>query len=120
MSNPEKRPETERPSMPRVVIESPFAGDVEKNMEYARQAILDCLRRGESPYASHLFFTQVLDDLKPEERQLGIEAGFEWGKAAEKTVVYVDLGISAGMRLGIETAEKAGRQIEYRRIRNSE
>ena len=112
--------EGERSPMIRVVVESPFAGDVERNMEYAKEAVLDCLRRGEAPYASHLFFTQVLDDLKPEERQLGIEAGFEWGKAAEKTVVYEDYGISSGMKLGIEAAEKAGRRIEYRRIRQSE
>ena len=42
--------------------------------------------------------------MKPEERQLGIEAGFEWGKAAEKTVVYEDYGVSRGMQLGIEAA----------------
>jgi hypothetical protein len=111
--------ETESLPMTRVVIESPFAGDVARNMEYAREAALDCLRRGEAPYASHLFFTQILDDLKPEERKLGIEAGFEWGKAAEKTVVYVDYGISRGMELGIEAANKAGRAIEYRRIKDN-
>src|ERR1035437_6900166 len=93
--------------MTRVVIESPFAGDVERNMTYASEAA----------YASHLFFTQVLDDLNPDERQLGIEAGLEWGKAAEKTVVYIDYGISSGMKLGIKAAEEAERKIEYRRIK---
>lgn len=53
----------------RVLIESPYAGDVERNIHYAREAVLDCLKRGEAPYASHLFFPQVLDDLKPEERK---------------------------------------------------
>ncbi len=53
-----------------VVIESPYAGDVQANVAYAKRCVADCLRRGESPYASHLFFTQdgILDDLKPEER----------------------------------------------------
>ena len=39
-----------------VVVESPLAGDVERNVAYAKQAGMDCLRRGEAPYASHLFF----------------------------------------------------------------
>ena len=41
--------EGERSPMIRVVVESPFAGDVERNMEYAKEAVLDCLRRGEAP-----------------------------------------------------------------------
>ncbi len=112
--------ENEKAPMTRVLIESPFAGNIERNIQYAKEAVLDCLKRGEAPYASHLFFPQVLDDLKPEERRLGIEAGLEWGKAAEKTVVYEDFGISSGMKLGIEAAEKAGRKIEYRKIKQSE
>ena len=38
-----------------VVIESPYAGDVEANVAYAKRCVLDCLRLGEAPYASHLF-----------------------------------------------------------------
>ena len=104
--------------MRRVIIESPFAGDVELNREYAILAAIDCLKKGEAPYASHLFFTQFLDDLDPDERTLGIEAGLEWGKVAEGTVVYQDLGISKGMKLGIERALLEGRPIEYRNIEN--
>jgi len=103
--------------MPRVVIESPYAGEVEANVEYARKCVLDCLKRGEAPYASHLFFTQMLDDLKAEERQLGIDAGLAWGDAAEKTVVYTERGISNGMEYGIERAKAVGRPIEYRMLK---
>jgi hypothetical protein len=102
--------------MRRVIVESPYAGEVEANVAYARAAVLDCLRRGEAPYASHLFFPQVLDDLSPDERALGIEAGLAWGAAAEATVVYVDRGISGGMKLGIERAHDEGRLVEYRRL----
>ena len=51
--------------MPRkVILESPYAGDVETNLRNARAAMRDCLLRGEAPYASHLLYTQpgVLDD----------------------------------------------------------
>jgi hypothetical protein len=101
-----------------VVIESPFAGDIEKNIKYARACVKDCLLRGEAAYASHLFYTQdgILDDDIPEERKLGIYAGFLWGQKADKTVVYTDLGISEGMLGGIEEAKKRGRPIEYRTL----
>ena len=101
-----------------VVIESPYAGDVEANLAYAKRCVHDCLRRGEAPYASHLFFTQpgVLDDLVPEERKLGIEAGFSWGAAAKVVAVYVDRGISSGMRLGIIAARARGAHIEIRAL----
>lgn len=101
-----------------VIIESPYAGEVEQNVEYARKCMADCLKRGEAPYASHLLFTQpnILDDAIPEERALGIEAGLYWGEKAEMTVVYTDRGMSRGMEYGIERAKKAGRPIEYRTL----
>ena len=102
-----------------VIVESPYAGGVTENVAYAREALADCLRRGEAPYASHLLYTQpgVLDDGKPEERKLGIEAGLAWGDCADATVVYTDLGISSGMEWGIRRAREAGRPVEYRKIR---
>lgn len=104
--------------MRRVIVESPFAGDVERNVRYARAALRDCLSRGEAPIASHLLLTQagVLDNTIPEERDLGIEAGLAWGVMAEATVVYNDLGISRGMMYGIRRARKEGRPIEFRTI----
>ncbi|MBN9078539.1 MAG: hypothetical protein BGN87_00245 [Rhizobiales bacterium 65-79] len=102
--------------MRRVILESPYAGDIAANEAYARRAMRDCLLRGEAPIVSHLLYTQpgVLDDLDPRERSVGIEAGLIWGELADATVVYTDRGISNGMRLGIERAMRAGRPIEYR------
>lgn len=105
-----------------VTLESPFAGDVERNVKYARACMRDCLLKGEAPYASHLLYTQdgVLDDDIPEERALGIEAGLTIGKYFDATVVYTDHGISRGMKYGIERAEKDGRPVEYRKLYNNE
>ena len=102
--------------MRRVIIESPYAGDVERNERYARAAMRDCLYRGEAPYASHLLYTQpgVLDDTDAAQRALGIEAGLEWGDVADAVVVYTDLGISEGMRYGIRRHIEHGRAVEYR------
>ncbi len=75
--------------MRRVVLESPYNGDVEANTTYARACVRDCLKRGEAPIASHLLFTQpgILKDEVPEERRLGMEAGFAWTLFAEAVVV---------------------------------
>lgn len=101
-----------------VILESPFAGDVAKNIEYARAAVRDCLLRGEAPIASHLLYTQpgILNDDIPEERQHGIGAGLAWGRVAGATVVYIDRGISAGMRYGIARAHQEDRPVEYRSL----
>lgn len=99
-----------------VIVESPYAGDVESNVDYARACIADCLKRGEAPFASHLLYTQpgVLNDNLVDERKLGIDAGLEIGKRADATVVYLNRGLSRGMKYGIEAAQREGRPIEYR------
>lgn len=104
--------------MKRVIIESPFAGDRDRNLRYLRAALRDCLLRGEAPFASHALYTQagVLDDDKPAERDHGIAAGFAWRHVAQATVVYVDLGTSRGMQLGIDAAQAMGHPIEIRRL----
>lgn len=103
-----------------VYLESPYAGDVEKNIKYARLCMKDSLDRGEYPFASHLLYTQesILDDNDPVERTLGIVSGFAFAKLCSKTVIYADLGISNGMMLGIEDAIKNKRTIEVRYLKN--
>ena len=107
--------------MRRVIIESPYAGDVEKNLRYLRAAMRDCAMRGESPYASHALLTQpgVLDDTIPREREIGISLGFAWRQVADATVVYTDLGTSNGMLAGIQHARALGHTIEFRTIGHS-
>lgn len=102
--------------MPRVVIESPYAGNVDENLKYARLCAVDCLRRGEAPYASHLITTQFLDDNNSEERKVGMSVGFAWGEVCDYVVVYTDLGISNGMIQGTEVAAKNGKQIFLRKL----
>ena len=84
--------------MKRVIIESPYAGDVERNVKYAREALRHSLLLGEAPIASHLLHTQVLDDTVPEERLLGIRAGTAWFEGADVVAFYVNYGMSGGMR----------------------
>ncbi len=100
------------------MLESPYAGNIERNVWYARAALRDSLYRGEAPIASHLLYTQpgVLHDDLPEERVMGIAAGHSWLRVADAIVVYTDFGITPGMRLGIARARGAGFKEELRAI----
>lgn len=80
-----------------VILESPYAGNISTNLTYARRAALDCTKRGEATLASHLYYTQFLDDSKLEERTLGIALGLAWKRVADYQVFYCDLGWSSGM-----------------------
>ena len=106
--------------MIRVILESPFAGDVEKNVKYARQCVLDSLSRGEAPIASHLLYTQegMLNDDIPKERELGINAGLVWKEVADKHVFYVDYGYSKGMIYAKNYATKNKIIVEERKLFN--
>jgi hypothetical protein len=107
-------------SFTKVILETPYAGNIQLNLRYARICTRDCLLKGEAVFASHLIYTQkgVLSDTDPTERALGIEAGLAWGSVAAKVIVYTDLGITKGMELGIKRATQEGRIIEYRNIPN--
>ena len=102
-----------------VIIESPFSGNEEENKAYVRDAMLDCLMRGEAPYASHALYTQpgVLDDSVAKQRDLGIQAGFAFREVANLTVVYTDLGITPGMQLGIANSFEKKVPVVYRQLK---
>ncbi len=104
--------------MIRVIIESPYAGNVDRNLRYLRACMHDCLMRGEAPFASHGLYTQpgVLDDDHPDERTKGIQAGFAWREFANLTVVYTDEGTTEGMTRGIRHAGQFGQPVEYRSL----
>lgn len=102
-----------------VVIESPYAGNVAKNVAYARSALRHSLvEMGEFPFASHLLYTQegVLNDCDSNERELGIRAGLAFGARADLTAVYIDEGVSAGMLFGVSEAASEGREICVRAL----
>ena len=54
-----------------VYIASPYSGDVERNVAFAKAACRYAMNQGVTPIASHLLYPQMLDDGVPEERKLG-------------------------------------------------
>lgn len=99
----------------RVIVESPFAGGW-KNVLYSRRCVLDSLSRGESPYASHLLYTQkgMLNDKDAEQRRLGIAAADGWLEVADYVAVYCDFGVTRGMVIGIYKAARLGKPLKLR------
>lgn len=90
--------------------------DFKKAIRYAQLCVLDCLRRGEAPFASHLLYTQVLDDRELKERDIGIWSGFAWAELADVCAVYQDFGVSDGMQMGAQRAARIGVEVVYRNL----
>lgn len=104
--------------MKRVVLESPFAGNIPRNVAYAKMCMLEMLTLGEAPIASHLLWTQpdLLEDNNPEQRALGIAAGHAWLSGANYVVFYIDFGMSKGMDIGIQRAKENGTPYIFRKL----
>jgi len=102
----------------RVIVESPFAGAF-ANVRYSRECLRDCIDRGEFPFASHLLYTQrgILDDKIPDERRRGIAAAHAWLEVADYVAVYMDLGVTRGMLIGVAKAARIGKPVRMRWLR---
>ena len=101
-----------------IILESPYSGEVQRNLTYARRAMRHSLEENEVPIAFHLIYTQegILDDTQPEQREWGIRASQEWYFKAAMVVAYTDYGITPGMKRGIEHALQHEVPIIYRQI----
>ena len=112
--------------MRRVILESPYGSDddatVQRNVDYARKCMHDSLLLGEAPIASHLLYTQpgVLLDRDPLQRAIGIAAGHAWMPFADAVVFYIDHGMSDGMKIAQEFAQRLRMPIEVRRLYDEE
>lgn len=88
-----------------VYIASPYAGDVERNIEFARAACRYCIEQGHTPIAVHLLYTQpgMLDDTNPAEREVGLKLGHHVLEKCDEVWVCGDF-ISPGMAKELELA----------------
>ncbi len=90
-----------------VYIASPLSGDVEQNLDFARQACRYAIAQGVTPFAPHLLYTQMLNDNDPEERQLGLDMGNQMLELCQELWLCGDR-ISAGMAGEQKLAEELG------------
>ena len=60
-----------------IYICSPYRGEVERNLEYARELTRLALDNSFVPITPHLYLTQVVNDEDRRERERGMSAGKE-------------------------------------------
>lgn len=114
--------------IPRVIVETPYSGDIELNVEYALSCLNDSyVNHKEAPFMSHLLYTRFpsketenvysyqghVEDSEDSRlgRVHGIGCGMVWGDCADKVIVYTDIGISSGMKYGIKYAKKITKKL---------
>lgn len=95
-----------------VYISSPLRGDVERNIQRARDYCAYAASCGVIPLAPHTIFTQYLDDEQPEQREQGLAMGRDLMWRCDDLWV-VGSTISSGMREEIELAKKLYMPIFY-------
>lgn len=121
------------------IIESPYSSPTVQgytnNVQYLRRALRHSWEEGELPFASHAFFPFFLNEAFPEERQEGIEAGYQfWDFETMKLqtpgggaslasfsgrptiVFYTDLGMSPGMVKALERCQEINQAFVIRTI----
>ena len=106
--------------MIRVMIESPYAGEVDKNRKYLQECIRHSISLKEAPFASHQMYTDALNDNNYTERTTGINAGYEWMEWVIYVIFYIDYGMSKGMHLALNKAIKLNKDIVFRKLRKGE
>lgn len=97
---------------PIVYICSPFAGEVEANIEAARRYSRFAVDAGYIPFAPHLLFPQFLDDTNPDERQLGLFFGNAMMSKCSEIWVFGNR-VSAGMQAEINRAKWKNYRLRY-------
>lgn len=99
--------------MKKIYVVSPYAGDIEKNVENALGYCKYVMRLGHMPLAAHLYFTQMTDDNIPEERRAGLNMGLELLAMCDEVWVFCENYISSGMAGEIAKAKELGIELKY-------
>lgn len=87
---------------------SPYRGNTERNIEYAKELTRLALDSGYVPVTPHLYLTQVLDEDEPEQCEKGMAAGTELLKHCRYILIGSRYGLSEGMLAEIDTATENG------------
>ncbi|OPZ89129.1 MAG: hypothetical protein BWY74_02855 [Firmicutes bacterium ADurb.Bin419] len=97
---------------PIVFICSPFAGDVDRNIQKAQGYSRFAVNKNSIPFAPHLLFPQFLDDEDKEQRELGLFFGMVFMAKCHELWVF-GRNITQGMSVEIEKAKERRLKIRY-------
>ena len=97
---------------PVVYICSPYFGDTEKNTANARRYSRFAVERHYLPITPHIYFTQFMDDVIPEERDTAIFMNWVLMSKCVELWVFGEY-LSPGMKAEIERAKRKHMKIRY-------
>ena len=98
-----------------VFICSPYAGDVNTNVERAKRFLLYAIEQGVTPIAPHLLYPQVLDDAEDDAREQGMQMGYDLLHRCDGVWVLGPT-VSEGMQEEVVRALGSGMQVRYYRV----
>ena len=90
-----------------VYIASPYAWDIQKNVEFAKAACRYAMEQNCTPVAVHLLYPQFLDDNDPVQRESGLRMGHRVLEACDE-LWLCGSRISTGMATELQEAKKLG------------
>ena len=96
-----------------IYVASPYRGDVETNLAFAKECCNFVLEQGCNFFCPHLMYTQVLNDDIAEERELGLKLGQDMLLKCDELWCFGEV-ITEGMKAEIEYAK--GNGIAIRQI----
>ncbi|BFL49095.1 MULTISPECIES: DUF4406 domain-containing protein [Clostridia] len=97
---------------PLVFICSPYAGDIERNTEQAREYSRFAVSKNCIPIAPHLLFPQFMEEDDPAQRSLGIFFGLVLQSKCREVWVF-GRTISKGMAMEIAKARERKLPVRY-------
>ena len=100
-----------------VYICSPYAGEVERNVRFTQEVCRYAISQNCAPVAVHLLYPQLLDDMVPEERKIGIQMGIRVLLACEE-LWLCGSRISTRMLYELKEAERLDKPV--RRVSGEE
>ncbi len=96
---------------PVVYIASPYKGDMKRNLRKAAKYTAEAIKKGAVPITPHLFYSAVLDDTDPQERQTGMRMGIDLLTICDELWAFGTP--SEGMAREIEIATKLNIPVIY-------
>ena len=102
-----------------IYVASPYAGYIERNTEFAREACQFEKNEGHAFFAPHLLYPQVLHEDDPADRRLGLAMGKEMLSKCDELWAFGDF-ISPGMAGEVELAEQRGIPVRYITVQEME
>lgn len=116
------------PNKPVVMVESPYSGDIDRNVRYLQLCMAECgVLHNELPYASHAIMTQhsrcknhYVSDYNKKwnvlTRDYAIKVSQRMRHRCDRTVFYIDRGWSTGMKAAKLYCQTHGLPFEERQL----